>query len=99
MTNRYYTRVLREALGILERWKHRTDPAVYARHHRMQSTILGWGEITSLEDVPGGARRILRDGSIAFLLTRPFTRARRVLRRALRYALHGVGVANRPRYS
>lgn len=99
MTNRYYTRVLREALGILERWKHRIDPSVYARHYRMQSSILGLGEITSREDVPGGVRRILRDGSIPYLLTRPFSRARRVLRRAVRYTLHGVGVAKRPRYS
>lgn len=98
MTAQYYTRVLREALGILDRWKHRIDPPVHARHFRMQSTILGWGEITTLEDVPGGARRILRDGSIPFLVMQPFSRARRVLRRVVRYVVHGVGVARRPRY-
>jgi hypothetical protein len=89
----------REALTILERWKHRIDPKVYERHYRMQSSILGLGEITTREDVAGGLKRILKDGSVSYLLTRPLTRARRVLRRAMRYALHGVGVARRPRYS
>jgi len=99
MSTTYYTRMQREALTILERWKHRIDPVVYARHYRMQSSILGLGEITTREDVGGGFRRILKDGSIWYLLTRPLTRTRRVLRRAMRYAVHGVGVAKRPRYS
>ena len=99
MSTTYYTRMQREALTIFERWKHRIDPAVYDRHYRMQSSILGLGEITTREDVAGGLKRILKDGSVSYLLTRPLTRARRVLRRAMRYAVHGVGVAKRPRYS
>ena len=97
MSSQYYTRVLREALGILERWKHRVHPSVYARHYRIFSTILGVGEIISLEDVGGGVGRILRDGSIPYLLTRPFSLAHRMLRRRVRHSLHGV--AKRPVYS
>ncbi len=97
MSKRYYTSALHEALGILERWKHRVRPAIYASNHRTHSTMLGLGEIISREDVGGGLRRILRDGSIAYLATRPFSIANRTLRRALRYSRHGV--AKRPVYS
>ena len=97
MSKRYYTRALREMLGILESWKHRVPPAVYARPHRIHSTILGLSEILSREDVGGGLRRILSEGSIVYLLTRPFSLAHRILRRAVRYSLHGV--AKRPVYS
>jgi len=97
MSSRYYTQVMREVLAILDRWKHRVDKRVYRRHFRIHSAILGVGEITSGEDVVGGVRRVLRDGSIPYLLARPFSLAHRVTRRALRYALHGV--AERPRYT
>jgi hypothetical protein len=66
--------------------------------HRMRAASRGSAKSTR-ENVGGGFRRILKEGSISYLLTRPLTRARRVLRRAIRYAVHGVGVAKRPRYS
>jgi SAM-dependent methyltransferase len=97
MSSQYYTQVMREVLAILERWKHRVEPTVYLRHFRIHSAILGLGEITSGESVSGGVIRILRDGSIPYLLSRPFSMAHRVARRAMRYALHGV--AKRPRYT
>jgi hypothetical protein len=99
MSARYYLRVLREALGILERWKHRLEPGVFAHQRRIQSAVLGLGEVTSREDVRGGVRRIVRDGSMLYLLTWPLARVRRVLRRAVRYSLYGFGVEKRPRYT
>lgn len=97
MSSQYYTQVMREVLAILERWKHRVEPTVYLRHFRIHSAILGVGEITSGENVSGGVMRILRDGSIPYLLSRPFSMAHRVARRAMRYAMYGV--AKRPRYT
>jgi glycosyltransferase involved in cell wall biosynthesis len=97
MSKRYYTHAMREAQFILQRWKHRVDPKVYERRRRINNTVLGVSEVLSREDVGGGLRRIGRDGSIAYFLTRPVSIVVRAVRRALRYGV--TAATERPRYS
>ncbi len=84
-----YVEVLEEMLGVAERWKHRLDPAIYRRRRAIQHTLLGLREITSRDDPAAGLVRILREGSVPYLLSRPFVKLGRGLHRAARYVLQG----------
>lgn len=90
MSRENYVEVLGEMLAVAERWKDRLDPAVYRRRRAIQQTLLGLRNITSGKDPVGGMARILREGSLPYLLSRPFVKAGRGARRAARYALHGT---------
>ena len=96
MSSEYFMQVHWETMRIIERWKDHLAPEVYRRRCRMQNTIIGLGLITTGEDLAGGLARIAREGSVAYLLSRPFARCYRWLRRV---ALHAArGVAKRPTY-
>jgi glycosyltransferase involved in cell wall biosynthesis len=89
MSREYYVEVLEEMLAVAGRWKDRLDPAVYRRRCAIQRTLLGLRDITSREDPLGGLSRILREGSVPYLLSRPFVKVGRAARRAARYARQG----------
>jgi glycosyltransferase involved in cell wall biosynthesis len=89
MSRQNYTDVLEEMLAVAERWKHRLDPAVYRRRRAIQQTLLGLREITSGANPARGLGRILRDGSVPYLLSRPFVLLNRGLQRMVLYARTG----------
>ena len=73
-----------EPLWLLQQWQESVDPSV-ARHRRMAySTALAWEEMRSPGGRHLGAQRMLRDGSIPWLLSRPFVRSFRAVRRMFR---------------
>jgi len=84
MTPRYYRQVQLEAIRIAERWRHALDPAVFRRRVRIQNTMIGLWQVRSGQGMLDGLRTIARDGSVPYLLARPFARAARALRRAVR---------------
>lgn len=72
-----------EILRIVEPWAAAVEPRVYRRRQRIQQTLIGLEELTSRNKRVGGLRRILRDGSLVYLASRPFVRVARQLRRRL----------------
>jgi len=88
MSNEYTMQVHWETMRIIERWRGHLDPAIYRRRYRIQSTIIGLREVASGSDHAGGLARILRDGSVPYLFSRPFALGYRWLRRAGRYAFY-----------
>jgi glycosyltransferase involved in cell wall biosynthesis len=80
MTHRHGERVHEEALWMVERWAYRLPAAVVERrrslHHSMVAFYLvrhgAWGQ---------GLRHLWTEGSPIFLLSRPFARALRAVRR------------------
>lgn len=82
MSRERYVDVLQEMLLIAERWRHRLPPAVYERRCRIQHTMLALRELATPGQRRAGWQRLTRQGSWAYLLSRPFARAGRGLRRA-----------------
>jgi serine acetyltransferase len=69
-----------EALGVLERWSASIDPKVYERRRREYQTLIGWEDLRAGR-IGRGVARILEQGSLAYLLSRPFVRTFRGGRR------------------
>lgn len=90
MSKDRYIHMQGEILSIAARWKHRLDPAVYQRRRRIQNTLWGLRQMTSGERPVDGLARIVRDGSVTYLLSRPFVKSYRGLRRALRHVRYGI---------
>ncbi|MEZ5977458.1 MAG: hypothetical protein R3F34_04490 [Planctomycetota bacterium] len=76
-------RIQEEILRLVQRWAPRLDPRLVARRRAVHSTLLGLVEFGSPGRRLDGVRRVLRDGSLGYLLTRPFVRTVRRVRRAL----------------
>lgn len=85
-----YNDVMVEILEVADIWKERLDPEVYRERVAIQHTLLGLRQITSLRDVVGGLETILRKGSLAYLLSRPWHRATRRFRRACHRRRQGL---------
>ncbi len=72
-----------EPLLIVNQWADYLDPRI-ATHRRMTySTALALEELRRRETLPTGLRRLLSDGSLLWLMSRPFVWARRAVRRRL----------------
>lgn len=70
-----------ETLLLIDRWQHETNPGVARRRRRVHSTVLAVEELRRQGDRIAGLRRLLYDGSLLFLLSRPLVWAGRSLRR------------------
>lgn len=90
MSRQRYVEVLHEMLSIAERWRHRLPPAVYRRRVAIQHTLLALRELQSSGQRRAGWLRLVQQGSLGYLLSRPPTLAWRGLRRRLRYLALGV---------
>lgn len=69
-----------EALAIVESWAEHIDATLLRRRRRVYHTLIGLEELRS-GVVGAGLRRLLTRGSLPYLLSRPFARAARRLRR------------------
>ena len=70
-----------EPIAIVERWAASLDPRLAAYRHMTYSTALALEEMRQLNTARGGLERLLKDGSVLWLLSRPFVRCGRAIRR------------------
>lgn len=77
-------RMHQEALWLLDRWKREVDPRIVARRRRIHSTGLAMREMLNAGTRSRGLARLLREGSPAFLASRPIAWAWRAARRRVR---------------
>jgi glycosyltransferase involved in cell wall biosynthesis len=92
-------RVHRESIRIIDEWAKYVDPRIAASRRRTHTTSLALEEMRQASSAGSGIRRLLREGSVTWLLSRPFVhgvrRVRRVMRRPLWRANHTQAPDNR----
>jgi glycosyltransferase involved in cell wall biosynthesis len=81
-TNR--SRLYQEPLLIIDQWADCLDPRIVAYRRMTYSTALALEEMRSLKTIRSGLVRMLTDGSVIWLMSRPLVRAGRGIRRKLR---------------
>lgn len=72
-----------EVLSLIDRWQHAISPALAGRRRRVHATVLAVEELRRADLRREGWQRLLREGSLPFLLSRPFAWAMREARRRL----------------
>ncbi len=80
----YRLRLHSEPLAIVNQWAEHLDPRLAAYRRMTYSTALALEEIRQFNTARAGLRRLFADGSLLWLLSRPFASAWRALRRRLR---------------
>lgn len=89
-----------EPIAIIERWATELEPRVAAYRHMTHSTALALEEMRQSSTFSRGLRRLLTDGSVIWLMGRPFVWTWRVLRRRLRTPCWQISKgASRPEHS
>jgi len=73
-----------EPLLIIDQWAEQLDPRIAAYRRMTYSTALALEEMRSLKTARAGLARMLTDGSVIWLMSRPFVRVWRAVRRKLR---------------
>jgi glycosyltransferase involved in cell wall biosynthesis len=76
-------RMQTEILLLIEHWRKDIDPGIAQWRRRVHSTVLAVEEFRRPGRRMDGVRRLFVEGSVAFLLSRPFAWAGRRLRRRL----------------
>ncbi len=84
MSNSNQRRLHEEPLWIVNHWADCLDPLVVAHRRMTFSTVLALQEMSSGATFLSGLRRLFADGSLWWLLSRPFAVGWRTLRRKLR---------------
>lgn len=74
----------REAIWVVDQWSSRLPPALAARRRVIHSTVRAFEELCRAHLFARGLVRLFAEGSLAFLLSRPFARLFRALRRKIR---------------
>ena len=82
-SRRHRIRLHQEPLSILEQWSSCLDPRLYHYRRMTYSTALALEEMRSPQTALAGLRRLITDGSVLWLLSRPFVRIWRALRRRI----------------
>jgi hypothetical protein len=80
-TNRQ--RLHKEPLLIIDQWADCLDSRIVAYRRMTYSTALALEEMRSLKTARSGLVRMLTDGSVIWLMSRPFVRVWRGVRRRL----------------
>lgn len=83
MTHATRGRMQIEVLSLIDRWQHAISPALAGQRRRVHATVLAVEEIRRADHRREGWRRLLREGSLPFLLSRPLAWAVREVRRRL----------------
>ena len=81
---RHRLRLQSEPLAIVEQWAGELDPRLAAYRRMTYSTALALEEMRSAGSFFSGLHRLFADGSLLWLLSRPFVHAWRALRRKVR---------------
>ena len=77
-------KVHQEALVMIDQWGEYLDPRIAAYRRGTNATALALQEIRNLASAGAGIRRLFCEGSVTWLLSRPFVHAWRRMRRRLR---------------
>jgi len=84
MSHTYGLRMQREILQIVDSWSDALPPRLASRRRKVHSTVLAVHQLQSAGGFKAGLMTLLTDGAIGYLLSRPFARGMRVIRRKLR---------------
>jgi glycosyltransferase involved in cell wall biosynthesis len=74
----------REPLAIVKQWAGQLEPRVATYRRMTYSTALALEEMRHVRTAAAGLRRLVKDGSLVWLVSRPFVRLWRALRRRIR---------------
>jgi glycosyltransferase involved in cell wall biosynthesis len=77
-------RLHEEPLWMIRNWAAYLDPGVVRYRLKTYSTRLALEEMKRMRSFPAGLRRLFRDGSLMWLLSRPFAVGWRTIRRRIR---------------
>jgi len=83
-SHEHRVRLHSEPLSIIRQWTPSLDPRTARFRMQTYSTVLALEEMKNPKTAFTGFRRLLRDGSVTWLLSRPFAVAWRTLRRKIR---------------
>ena len=83
MTRRTVGRIHDEVLLLIDRWESDLGPSLTAHRRRVHHTVAAYEQMSNLQSLGSGIRRLLRHGSVPYLLSRPFARAFRAVRRRI----------------
>ena len=72
-----------EAIVLIDQWSDGLDLGFAARRRRTHATSLALEEMGRMGSVGTGIRRLFREGSVTWLMSRPFVHALRALRRRI----------------
>lgn len=89
MSRERYEDILGEMLHVLHRWQHKLPEDVSTRRSRIQHTLMALHRIQSGADVSKNLLRLVRQGSLAYLFSRPFAKVWRAAKRWAGHSLHG----------
>lgn len=81
-------RLQSEPLSMLNQWADQLDPRLAAYRRMTYSTALALEEMRERRTARAGLRRLFSAGSLLWLMSRPFVRGWRWLRRRLQRAVH-----------
>jgi glycosyltransferase involved in cell wall biosynthesis len=84
MTQSNHRRLYEEPLALVERWAQHLDPQIVAYRRMTYSTALAFEEMCSVRSARQGIVRLFTQGSVRWLLSRPFIHAQRAIRRTIR---------------
>ena len=82
-SHQHRLRLHAEPLAIVKQWAECLDPRIATYRRMTYSTVLALEEMRERHTSQAGLRRLLSDGSLLWLISRPFVRAWRKLRRQL----------------
>jgi glycosyltransferase involved in cell wall biosynthesis len=80
-------KVYQEALVMIDQWADCLDPRIAAYRRRTNATGLALEEMRSAPNAGTGLKRLLREGSMAWLTSRPFVHVFRRIRRRVQRPL------------
>jgi glycosyltransferase involved in cell wall biosynthesis len=91
MTNSNRRRLQEEPLWVVDQWAAAVDPRLIAYRRKAYSTAIALEEIRNPRTILAGLRRLLFEGSLLWLISRPFVAAWRSLKRRLRRPVWQAG--------
>jgi hypothetical protein len=80
-------KVHQEALRMIDQWAGCLDPRIAAYRRKTHATALALDELRNVTSAKTGIRRLLREGSLAWLTSRPFVHVFRRIRRRVQRPL------------
>jgi glycosyltransferase involved in cell wall biosynthesis len=83
MSHAVQGRIQREVLRLVDLWEHDLDPKLARHRRRVHSTVLAVQELRRRDSAWQGLRRLLTEGSVSFLASRPLAMAWRAWRRRI----------------
>jgi len=83
ITPRVFKRIHSECLWLIDRWGMPVSPGILARRRKVHHTLVALEELRGKQTKRLGLVRLLSKGSLVYLLSRPFARSFRALRRKI----------------